>query len=78
MRRLHAHYLGGAHPWFRDRMVHEVDRVIDRMEVCMRVHHNVITEGILLLHNHTIHPEGLCVIKRRLWDLLRESGTFLR
>ncbi len=73
-----CHYLGGPHPWFRDRMVHEVPRVFNRREVCMRVHQNIITERIMLLYNYTIHPEGLDVIIWRFWDLLRESGSFLR
>lgn len=73
-----CHYLGRAHPWFWDRMAHEIAWVLYRREMRMRVHHDIFTEGVLLLKNHTIHPYGLDVGIWRIWDMLNESGIFHR
>ena len=73
-----CHQLGGAHPWLRDRMVHEIAGVLNCREVWVRVHYDILAEGVLLLHNHTIHPDGLDVGIRRFGDLVNESGIFHR
>jgi len=59
-------------------MVHEIARVLNRREVWVRVHYDILAKRVLLLHNHTIHPDGLGVGIRRFGDLVNESGIFHR
>jgi hypothetical protein len=59
-------------------MMHEIARVLNRREVWVRVHYDILAERVLLLHYHTIHPDGLNVCIRRFGDLVNESGIFHR